>query len=95
MSDVKHPIPTAEVADEATLFVDYQLPRRSATARNERSRRYLPPLLLRALLPVLRYSTSRNAYVLRVAGRRFGPVLRPRLSRPQSDLQKARDGVTD
>lgn len=89
---MKHPTPTVEVADEATLFIDYQLPRRSATAvRTERPRHYVSPLLLRVLLPVMRYSTSRNAYVLRGGGRRFGPVVRPRLSSPQSDLQNARE----
>lgn len=74
-------MPTVEVADEATFFIDYQLPRRTATAaRTERPRHYVSPLLLRVLLPLVRYSTSRNAYVLRGVGRRFGPVLRPRLS---------------
>jgi len=33
---------------------------------------------IRALSPFLRYSTSRDAYVLRGIGNRFGPVLRIR-----------------
>lgn len=78
MKDRAH---TAETADEDPFFVDYQLPRRRQPAvRSERSRRYVSPLLLRVLLPFVRYSASRNAYVLRGAGRRFGPVLRPRLA---------------
>jgi hypothetical protein len=31
---------------------------------------------LTVLRPIMRYSNSRNAFVLRLVGRRFGPVLR-------------------
>jgi hypothetical protein len=43
-----------------------------------RPRRELHPALLRLLLPLLRYSTTRDAYVLRGIGNRRGPVLRRR-----------------
>ena len=41
-----------------------------------RPRRYIAPQWLRLLDPVLRYSGSRDAYVLRAVGNRMGPVLR-------------------
>lgn len=41
-----------------------------------RPRRYLARHWLALLSPLLRYSTSRDAYVLRVIGARTGPVLR-------------------
>ncbi|MBA3806769.1 MAG: hypothetical protein H0X28_00025 [Solirubrobacterales bacterium] len=41
-----------------------------------RPRRYVAPQWLRLLGPVLRYSGSRDAYVLRAVGKRMGPVLR-------------------
>ena len=34
------------------------------------------PVAIAALKPLFRYSTSRNAYVLRGIGQRFGPVLK-------------------
>jgi hypothetical protein len=43
-----------------------------------RPRRELRPVILVALRPFLRYSTVRDAYVLRVIGNRWGPVLRRR-----------------
>jgi hypothetical protein len=43
-----------------------------------RPRREVPQILLRLLRPVFRYSTTRDAYVLRGIGNRRGPVLRPR-----------------
>jgi hypothetical protein len=43
----------------------------------KRPRRYVARRLLVLLSPLLRYSRSRDAYVLRVVGRRVGPVLRP------------------
>jgi hypothetical protein len=46
-----------------------------------RPRRYVAPALLTLLRPVLRFSFSRDAYVLRVGGDRFGPVLRPKVDR--------------
>ncbi len=42
-----------------------------------RPRRYVAWHWLRLLTPVLRYSSSRRAYLLRGVGDRFGPVLRP------------------
>ena len=46
--------------------------------RAERPRRHVSPALIRGLRPVLRYSPTRNAYVLRAVGNRMGPVMRPR-----------------
>lgn len=65
--------------EASTVFVGYQLPCRPTVARSERPRRYVPSLLVRALLPALRFSSSRDAYVLRGVGNHLGPVLRPRL----------------
>jgi hypothetical protein len=41
-----------------------------------RPRHYLPPYLMLLLRPLLRYSHTRDAYVLRAVGSRRGPVLR-------------------
>lgn len=41
-----------------------------------RPRRYVAPHWLKFLGPMLRYSGSRDAYVLRAVGNRVGPVLR-------------------
>jgi hypothetical protein len=41
-----------------------------------RPRRYIAPHWLALLRPILRYSHSRNAYVLRGIGVNTGPVLR-------------------
>ncbi|HEV7163646.1 MAG TPA: hypothetical protein VGN25_10365 [Solirubrobacteraceae bacterium] len=41
-----------------------------------RRRHYLPSHWLMFLTPVFGYSDSRDAYVLRLVGRRVGPVLR-------------------
>jgi hypothetical protein len=43
----------------------------------QRPRRYVSKYSLTLMRPLLRYSQTRDAYVLRVAGRRLGPVLRP------------------
>lgn len=43
-----------------------------------RPRREVSAATLTLLRPVLRYSSSRDAYVLRGVGNRMGPVLRPR-----------------
>jgi hypothetical protein len=43
----------------------------------KRPRRYVPRQLVLALRPALRYSSPRDAYVLRFVGRKYGPVLRP------------------
>jgi hypothetical protein len=42
----------------------------------KRPRRYLAKHWLMAMRPFLRYSTSRDAYVLRAVGAQIGPVLR-------------------
>ncbi len=42
----------------------------------KRPRRYVARHWLLLMRPFLRYSASRDAYVLRVVGRRVGPVLR-------------------
>jgi hypothetical protein len=44
--------------------------------RPARPRHYVPHGLLTLMRPFLRYSYSRGAYVLRVVGERWGPVLR-------------------
>jgi hypothetical protein len=45
--------------------------------RTKRQRRYIARHWLLVARPVLRYSQGRRAYVLRLVGGRFGPVLRP------------------
>jgi hypothetical protein len=47
-----------------------------ATRTVRRPRRYVARHWLLLMRPFLRYSSSRNAYVLRVVGRHIGPVLR-------------------
>jgi len=42
----------------------------------KRRRRYVGKHVIMLVRPVFRYSKSRHAYVLRVVGRRYGPVLR-------------------
>jgi hypothetical protein len=44
--------------------------------RSQRQRRYLPRPVFGLLRPLLRYSITRDAYVLRIIGRRLGPVTR-------------------
>ena len=41
-----------------------------------RQRRYLSPTALTLCRPLMSFDMPRDAYVLRVVGRRFGPVLR-------------------
>ncbi|HEY4997235.1 MAG TPA: hypothetical protein VII03_04505 [Solirubrobacteraceae bacterium] len=48
-----------------------------------RPRRYVSPQLMTLLGPVLRYSSSRDAYVLRAIGNQMGPVLRQERRRMQ------------
>jgi hypothetical protein len=49
-----------------------------------RPRRYIARFWLLALRPVLRYSATRDAFVLRLIGNARGPVLRPnRRRRPE------------
>jgi hypothetical protein len=43
----------------------------------KRPRRYIASRWITISRPVLRYSQPRDAYVLRVVGRKWGPVLRP------------------
>jgi hypothetical protein len=42
-----------------------------------RSRRYISRYRLLMLRPLLRYSVTREAFVLRLVGNSIGPVLRP------------------
>jgi len=57
----------------------------------KRPRRYVPGYLLVLLRPVLRYSVSRDAYVLRGVGGHAGPVLR--LDRRAVRRRRGFDGV--
>jgi hypothetical protein len=58
---------------------------RRSTAR---PRRYIPRALLFLLRPLLRYSSTREAYVLRLLGGSLGPVLRPaRRDRPEPAVE--------
>lgn len=49
----------------------------------KRPRRYVARHWLMLARPLLRYSDSRNAYILRLVGRRWGPVLRQDRRRAQ------------
>ena len=49
-----------------------------------RPRRYVSPFTLALVRPALRYSPSRDAYVLRFVGNRAGPVWRPDRRRTHS-----------
>jgi hypothetical protein len=46
-----------------------------ALRAHTRPRRNIPWRILRLLQPLFRYSNSREAYVLRLIGNRWGPVL--------------------
>jgi hypothetical protein len=50
-------------------------------SRLQRPRRDVSAIVVNIARPFLRYSLSRDAYVLRLIGNRRGPVLRPRISR--------------
>jgi len=50
----------------------------------KRPRRYVAQRWIAVGRPVLRYSQPRDAYVLRVVGRKWGPVLRSERRRPRS-----------
>ena len=51
--------------------------------RQPRSRRYVSPGTIRFVRFLgFRYSQSRDAYILRLVGGRFGPVLRPNAVQP-------------
>jgi len=58
----------------ASLLATFKDERKMRTER--RTRRYIPHRWLLLLRPVMRFSGSRNAYVLRLVGRKVGPVLR-------------------
>jgi hypothetical protein len=49
----------------------------------KRPRRYVPRRWIAVGRPILRYSSPRDAYVLRVVGRKWGPVLRTDRRRPR------------
>ena len=59
--------------------------------RTKRPRRYVARHWLLLARPLLRYSRGRDAYVLRIVGGRFGPVLRP--DRRLMRRSRAFDGV--
>jgi hypothetical protein len=61
----------------------YETPR----ARSRRRRRYVHPVVLSILRPAFRLSASRDAFVLRLVGNRFGPVLRPSYQKRTRTLQ--------
>ena len=54
------------------------------THKVKRPRRYVARHWLLLARPLFRYSAVRDAYVLRVVGRRIGPVLRENRRRAQS-----------
>ncbi len=54
----------------------------------KRRRRYVARQWLLLMRPLMRYSSARDAYVLRVIGSNRGPVLRPERRR-----QRAFEGV--
>ena len=62
-----------------------------------RPRRYVSSLRLYAMLPALRYSHERGAYVLRFVGETRGPVLRKDRRRRQREFTgpDRRDGGVD
>ena len=51
----------------------------------KRPRRYVSSFWLTVLRPVLRHSETREAYVLRLVGRQWGPVLRRDRRRGRSE----------
>ena len=59
----------------------------------QRPRRYVSPVTLTAMRPVLRYSSSRDAFVLRMVGSHRGPVLRRerRIARAEYDGPERRE----
>jgi hypothetical protein len=60
----------------------------------KRPRRYVAKRWLVLLAPLFAYNYSRDAYVLRIVGRRIGPVLRPdrrvRRQRPTDGTDRRR-----
>jgi len=59
--------------------------------RRKRIRHPVPILLIWLLRPLFRYSAGRRAYVLRLVGRRFGPVLVTREEARMARPTKAND----
>ena len=57
-----------------------------------RLRTYVGPGLLRLVRPFFRYSYFRDAYVLRLVGERYGPVLKVRSDRPRSQPRRRGSG---
>jgi hypothetical protein len=60
----------------AFLLLDWLALRRSRRVP-PRPRREVPPIALFLLKPIYRYDVDRDAWILRVRGDRYGPVLRP------------------
>src|SRR2546426_11456268 len=61
----------------------------ATSIRQPRPRRYVSPRTMRLLRFLgFRYSMSRDAYILRLVGGRFGPVLRPH-NEPQPAVEAA------
>lgn len=56
-----------------------------------RPRRAVARGVLTGLTPIFRYSTSRDAYVLRGIGRRVGPVLKPKVT--DRDMRFTKDAA--
>lgn len=56
-----------------------------------RPRRPVHPVVLAALRPALRYSYTREAYVLRAVGNTRGPVLVPRARQAEDPAAPPRD----
>ncbi len=52
---------------------------------NPRTRHAVGPFLLGLFKPFFRYSAARNAYVLRIAGGQYGPVLVDKQAAPVAD----------
>jgi hypothetical protein len=63
-----------------------------------RPRRYVGRTWLLIFRPFLRYSVTRDAYVLRLVGRSIGPVLRPnrrhRRADPFEGAERRRAGIS-
>lgn len=53
--------------------------------RAQRPRHYVPGLILFLVRPLFRYSSTRDAYVVRLIGRSTGPVLRRERRHVQRD----------
>lgn len=55
--------------------------------RAPRTRRYVSPVLLTLARPFLRFSYGRGAYILRLVGESYGPVLREDRRRRQAAFE--------